>query len=343
MVRDSSGTGIAGAQVAVAGTALAAETDDAGRFRLVGVPAGAVTLRVRRLGFAPVTSDVAVAAAGEARVAIEIVELARSLKQVVVLSTTPREYTGYLAGFNERRDQGFGRFITQAQLQKRASMRLSDMLRSVAGVSVLPRGIGDPAVRVRGSRCAPLVWLDGMAAAAGEFDLDALSAESLAGLEIYSGPATTPPQFRLPFGPTACGTIVVWSRHGEAAPQKAISASQLADMVSKLQAFTSEQVDTPVRADSTAPVVPVYPEPMFRQGTPGHVIAEFVVDTTGSAEMETFGIVASTDPAFSESVRRALPAGRYHPAVSGGHLVPQVVRQPFAFVAPIAGDRRRTP
>ena len=53
MVRDSSGAGIAGAEVTIVGTGLRAHTNARGEFRLTNVPAGTVTVGVRRLGFVP--------------------------------------------------------------------------------------------------------------------------------------------------------------------------------------------------------------------------------------------------------------------------------------------------
>src|SRR5687768_1093674 len=62
VVRDSSGGGIVGAEVSVAGTGLRTHTNSQGRFHLTNVPAGPVTLGVRRLGFVPAVASTMIAA-----------------------------------------------------------------------------------------------------------------------------------------------------------------------------------------------------------------------------------------------------------------------------------------
>lgn len=334
LVRDSSGAGIVGAQVTVAGSDLRAESDAAGKFLLAGVPAGPTTLLVRRLGFRP--ASVALVARSDSTVPAiaTVVPTAQALNAVVVRARHPSRYTGYLAGFYERRDRGFGRFISGDDILKRDPVQLTDMLRSVPGIHVSSPGIGDASVRIRSNTCAPLVWIDGMAASAAEFDLDALAPMSIAGIEIYSGIASVPGEFTIPFGRTSCGTILIWSRQGERPPGKTVTTAELAALIADLQAYTADRVDEPVRSDSTAPIAPVYPPELYGGKVPGHVVAEFVVDTTGRAEMETFGVVSSTDPRFTEAVRRAVPDARFKPATLAGRRVRQVVRQPISFVVP---------
>src|SRR6476660_5471965 len=61
-VRDStSGQPIAGAQVQLVGTNRTAVADVSGVYSLAGVPAGAATVRVLRIGFAQRTAQVSVA------------------------------------------------------------------------------------------------------------------------------------------------------------------------------------------------------------------------------------------------------------------------------------------
>src|ERR687896_103943 len=60
VVRDSSGAGIAGAEITLVGTSLRAHTNARGEFRLTNVPAGTVTVGVRRLGFIPTVASLAI-------------------------------------------------------------------------------------------------------------------------------------------------------------------------------------------------------------------------------------------------------------------------------------------
>ena len=67
------------------------------------------------------------------------------------------------------------------------------------------------------------------------------------------------------------------------------------------------------------------------QGIKGTVMAQFVVDTTGRADVSTFKILDSPHELFSAAVRNALPKMRFIPAEVGGHKVKQLVQQPFVF------------
>jgi protein TonB len=42
-------------------------------------------------------------------------------------------------------------------------------------------------------------------------------------------------------------------------------------------------------------------------------------------------VLKTTQEAFSDEVKRALPKQRFYPAEIGGHKVKQLVQQPFAF------------
>ncbi|MGQ0538039.1 MAG: energy transducer TonB [Gemmatimonadaceae bacterium] len=74
-----------------------------------------------------------------------------------------------------------------------------------------------------------------------------------------------------------------------------------------------------------------YPDKLRERGICGEVFAVFVVDTLGNADMETFRIVRSTDPLFSQAVRDGVARSRFKPARLHTRLVRQLVHQPFAF------------
>jgi TonB family protein len=103
-------------------------------------------------------------------------------------------------------------------------------------------------------------------------------------------------------------------------------------MVASLKVYTPDQVDIPARGDSLSRPQPQYPEALLFTGVPGQVLAEFVVDTLGHVELDTFGVISSTNPKFTEAVQRALPDWAYAPAMLQGRRVRQLVQQPFSFV-----------
>jgi TonB family protein len=334
-VRDTTGAGISGAEVSIAGTGISGYTDSDGRLRLGPVAPGSARLTVRRLGFRATAVDISVAANGATADTVQLVEVAHRLDPILVRGSI-HSYDGTMSGFYQRRGEGFGHFFTRAEIEKTHVTRLSDLFRTVPGMRMVSTNTIQNAVRMRGATtCPPLVWLDGTPAATSEYDLDTMDPLSIDGIEIYSGPAEVPVQFKPPLDVVSCGAIVIWSRRGErhGSPRFASNPDTLEKLVAALTIYTADQVDTPAHQDTAVRVQPVYPEALFMSGTSGKVVAEFVVDTTGLVSMPTFSAISSTDPEFTMSVRRALEKAVYIPAVRQGLKVQQVVEQPFTFVS----------
>lgn len=78
-------------------------------------------------------------------------------------------------------------------------------------------------------------------------------------------------------------------------------------------------------------IAPRYPDMLRAAGIEGDVLAQFVIDTTGRADMSTFKVIKTSHEQFAESVKEALPRMRFFPAEVGGHKVKELVQQPFAF------------
>jgi protein TonB len=76
---------------------------------------------------------------------------------------------------------------------------------------------------------------------------------------------------------------------------------------------------------------PAYPDMLRTAGIEGQVLAQFVVDTTGRAEMGTFKALKSDNDLFTTAVKNALARMRFLPAEGGGRKVKQLVQQPFQF------------
>lgn len=94
--------------------------------------------------------------------------------------------------------------------------------------------------------------------------------------------------------------------------------------------LTPEEVEQPaVAVPGSSP--PAYPEALRRAGVEGEVLASFVVDTVGRADMGTFVVQRATHELFSRAVREAVSRQRFVPARVGGRPVRQLVLQPFAF------------
>ena len=76
---------------------------------------------------------------------------------------------------------------------------------------------------------------------------------------------------------------------------------------------------------------PRYPDMLRSANVEGEVLAQFVVDTTGRAEMNTFKVIKSTHDLFTNAVKASLPNMKFYPAEVCGKHVKQLVQMPFQF------------
>jgi TonB family protein len=102
------------------------------------------------------------------------------------------------------------------------------------------------------------------------------------------------------------------------------------DVHEEERAYLEFQVMKPVRLRPDQPH-PRYPESMRKSGIQGEVLAQFVVDTLGHADMATFKVLRSTAAEFTNAVRVTLPLMSFMPAELQDRKVRQVVQMPFNF------------
>jgi hypothetical protein len=326
------------------GVTTSVESDEDGSFTAVGVPMGAGWVVARRIGYRPDSVRVDVTGDDPARATVRLDRIAVELSTVQVFGR--RDVTGVMAGFYRRMGYGNGRFFTASDIERRNTSRMTDVFRQVPGLRIESRGFQN-SVRMRGSRCAPLVWLDAQPLFSGEVDLDAFDPRSFEGIEVYSGAASVPVEFqgnqRMS---SACGTIVLWSKRGELRERKRKKdepspSMRIARMLDEGNAFVATDVDAAARPDSFNLIRPIYPDSLFDAQTPGTVLAEFVVGANGEANMDTFSAITSSNRLFVEPVRRAVREQRFAPAVRKGRIVPQVMQLPFEFVPDSTARRRK--
>jgi hypothetical protein len=239
-----------------------------------------------------------------------------------------------MRGFYQRRQRYGGHFLTREQIEPHDDSRMTDLLRArVPGVSLAGAGPGPTRLRLRNQRCAPMVWIDGASTPAGEFDVDVIQPFTVAAIEVYSGTATVPAEFRTSFGRDNCGgTIVIWSRMGPA--EGDAPAQQVTPPGPPQPVYHADEVDEPAAIDTTAMIQPVYPDSLRAFAVTGEAVARFVVDTAGAPVMETIEIVSATHEAFADAVRRAVAVSLFVPARRNGQAVRQVVLIPYQFTAP---------
>jgi protein TonB len=99
------------------------------------------------------------------------------------------------------------------------------------------------------------------------------------------------------------------------------------------QTYFEFQVEKPAEMLQDSPK-PKYPSVLESSGIAGEVQAQFVVNSSGKADLESFKVLKSTNELFTQSVKSVLPRMRFSPAQIGGKPVNQLVQQSFQFAVP---------
>lgn len=209
-VKDSLGRPVADAelQVGVAST----RTDTLGRYYIAFPAADSITVHVRRMGYERVTFTVSARYVAENTVEIRLRQVAQSLAEIEVEDRAPRSRTE-MKGFDYRKANATGVFLTHEQIKSRGTEELSNILRGERGIEIVRTRGGRQTVRFAQWRgkpgCEPQIWVDGqLVRGAG---IDDFPASSIEAIELYDGPSTTPGEFIR--GPQInCGSIVLWTR-----------------------------------------------------------------------------------------------------------------------------------
>jgi protein TonB len=105
------------------------------------------------------------------------------------------------------------------------------------------------------------------------------------------------------------------------------SAAKHTAMVSTYFDFEVDKQAVPYPTNPT----PLYPPALASAGVGGDVISQFVIDTTGYVEMNTFKVVRSDNDLFTASVKAILPTCRFYPAMRHGRSVRELVEVPYSF------------
>jgi hypothetical protein len=213
------------AEVKILSTNVTVRTGPNGRFRISQVPTGQYVLIVRRAGYAPTSTIVEVAAADTLRPSYLLERAATTLAPAVVTAAAVSRRN---LEFENRRKLGRGEFMSAEDIAKRNSVYTTELMRRFTTVNVSPSatiyhgGMPDyyalsrresgTLVESQQNYCPMSVYVDNIAMPT-PFNLDLLpSPRNLMGIEVYNGPATTPPQFS-GFN-KGCGVILIWTKDG---------------------------------------------------------------------------------------------------------------------------------
>jgi hypothetical protein len=208
-VLNESGRPVSDAIVQIWNTGVTATTDEMGRFDLAALPVGTHTLEVRRIGFVPHAVPVDLTAQSPTTMQVTLAKPVRLLDAVRVTGRTV--YSRRLEEIAQRQRRGFGHVIMRDELERSAAIRVSDVLRRVPGIRIIPSGASNIVSFSRSlgisGPCLPTVYLDGMRMGQQE-DIDFLAMPTtLEAIEVYPSSIGAPIEYS-----GGCGSILLWTR-----------------------------------------------------------------------------------------------------------------------------------
>jgi len=211
VVRDDAGVPIPSVEIIAIKHSLSARTDSVGRFLLSALPSGPLDLTFRRLSFEPVVVTIDLPADDTTEVEVKLTVVAQRLTGVLVNDRAPKKRV--LEGFETRRREAIGYFVTRAQIEKRHPLLLSDMLRTIPGMMLTAGETGRMTLRFTRSsarNCSPQFYVDGVQATG--FTIDDMQPGDVEGVELFAGAAGLPPEFNRLRSNSNCGSVLIWTR-----------------------------------------------------------------------------------------------------------------------------------
>ena len=213
---DSTSQPIPGVELIIQALDRRAVTDSLGGFRFTGLATGIHYILVRKIGYRPVQLRAILVSDDTLEATVELNAAAVELAPIeVTVSAIPPGMEAY----EERRKNENGYFIGSRTLRQSEHRQLADIFRSVRGVS-LRYARGNKTILVNNrDRCPMQIYMDGIkiyeprsgaGRAVEPLDINLFTVAQLEAIEVYRGPAETPPQLAGTGG--GCGTVVLWSR-----------------------------------------------------------------------------------------------------------------------------------
>ena len=240
-ITDSAGRAIGWANVQTTGTHRVV-ADDSGRFSLTMPGDGRISLRIYRIGYEP--RMVHFTPSKDTAITIALTALPRLLEATTIeASKTSRKLdaNGFYSRLNDRlKGVGSATFFTEDDIRQRNPLAISEMLRTVPGVRVVPgqRGSAHTDFNITGPNgCRFTVYADaarvypstlemetaspGLSmqgatrraprSSTDDIPIDAIVAvTAAAGVEVYPRGVGAPARF--PKVGSTCGVVVFWSK-----------------------------------------------------------------------------------------------------------------------------------
>ncbi|MDX1396054.1 MAG: carboxypeptidase regulatory-like domain-containing protein [Gemmatimonadota bacterium] len=222
------GTGepVDGAVVGLAGAGGQALTNATGAFALNNVPAGETTIDVQHVAYGTRSASVNVRAGASTSLLVRIDPEPIELEPLDVVIEEVRLTNLETRGFYERKEwlekAGLGHFLTVDQIERRGARYTTHVVADVPGTRLdCTQGLMSFDCEISfagrsGLACMRAdVFIDGVnviqSDRASHHRLDELVRPyDIAGIEVYSGPASTPAEFSGASG--GCGVVVIWTK-----------------------------------------------------------------------------------------------------------------------------------
>lgn len=218
-----------------------AVSDAEGHFAVRLRPPGSWAVAVRHVGYSPIQSELFEIEPGE-WVAVQVSLDPRAiLLDPIVVTGRRSSWSPAVREFYERRDgarrSGFGRFIAREDIERLAPFQPTDLLRTVAGVRVVPGRTSSAQGLRMTAGCVPAIFIDGMRInrSRPQESLDNyVSVMDIEGIEVYRGPSS---QVGSLHDPSGCGLVLVWTRGGFRDPNSSFRWRTVLGVVGILGAF----------------------------------------------------------------------------------------------------------
>ena len=211
---------VAQARVRVVGTNLATTTGTDGAFDVANVPVGKQQLQVIMVGYTPAAMAIEMVAGKTLKVSLVLEPLPL---ETVTVTADPNFFVG-IAGFEERKARGMGRYFTREDIKVMQPRQLTDVLRRVPGMQIetVIGGLsgGSPTARTgrnisgANSPCVMAYYLNGSPLPlSSDISINHfVAADDVAAMEVYTGSSQIPPEFNSSLYGARCGVVAIWTR-----------------------------------------------------------------------------------------------------------------------------------
>lgn len=218
-------TAIPGVELIAAGGEVLGRTDAAGVLQLRVTGTAPFVGQLRRVGYVPSLVNVTGREPGDS---VLMLLAPTSVQTLGVVEVRTDAVVARFAEFDRRRlSGGPGVFLTDSQIMKAGQFRLTDVFRRIsslyvwdsAGTYLVTSGrMRRPVITITAKTqvhdlapCVLQVLVDNVRMPWG-FDLNLLDRGDIHGMEIYSGPATVPPEYNGTSKQAICGVIAIWTK-----------------------------------------------------------------------------------------------------------------------------------